>query len=167
MYNPVVHTLVETFLRAGFSTFRFNFRGAITRSDFVGVSGAVADSIAAFKMLDSLGYEVVGIAGYSFGGSAALRFSSTNSVEFVVSVSSSLDLIQEDGFQMTQLSGIDCPVLMLHGSSDLTVPYENMSNISSQIHGAVKCISIENEGHFYHRSLDRVRTEVMEFIENL
>jgi pimeloyl-ACP methyl ester carboxylesterase len=68
---------------------------------------------------------------------------------------------------MDNLSRIECPVLMFHGTSDVTVPFENMTNISSQIQSAVKHISLENEGHFYHRSLDRVHDEVIDFIENL
>jgi len=167
MYNPVVQSLVDTFLDAGYATFRFDFRGTNRRSDFDGISGAVDDSIAASEMLDTLGLELVGIAGYSFGGSTALRFSSANKVEFVVSVSSSLALYQEDGFQINQLSGIACPVLMFHGISDLTVPFENMKKISSQIRSDVKCISLENEGHFYHRSLTQIHVEVKKFIENL
>jgi len=167
MYNPVVRSVVDSFLDAGYATFRFNFRGTISRSEYSGVSGAVDDTTAAAKMLDNLGFELVGIAGYSFGGSTALRFSSVNKVKFVISVSSSLDLYQEDGFQMNHLSGIACPVLMLHGTSDLTVPFENMTKISSQINGEVKSIPLENEGHFYHRSLNKVRAEVKEFVETL
>ena len=124
-------------------------------------------NVGASKMLNTQGFELVGIAGYSFGGSAALRFSSINKVEFVVSVSSSLALYQEGGFQMDQLSNIVCPVLMFHGTSDLTVPFDNMTKISSIIHDDVKCIPLENEGHFYHQSLDKVCTEVKEFMENL
>jgi len=167
MYNPVVQSLVDTFLDAGYATFRFDFRGTTRRSDFVGISGAVDDTIAASKMLNIRGLELAGIAGYSFGGSTALRFSSTNKVEFVVSVSSSLALYQEGGFQINQLSRIACPVLMFHGISDLTVPFENMTKISSLIHSDVKCISLENEGHFYHHSLHQVHTEVKKFVENL
>ena len=167
MYNPVVGTLVDVFLDAGFATFRFDFRGTTSRSDFAGVSGAVDDTIAAVKMLESLDIHLAGIAGYSFGGSTALRYSSANKAKFVISVSSSLDLYQEGNFPLNQLSGIKCPVLMLHGVSDLTAPHENMIGISSQIHGDVKCISIENEGHFYHQSLDKVRDEVKLFMNNL
>ena len=167
MYNPVVQTLVDTFLEANYATFRFNFRGTILKSDFAGVSGAVDDTTAASKILDTLGFELAGIAGYSFGGSTALRFSSINKVEFVVSVSSSLALYQDGGFQMNQLSRITCPVLMIHGTSDLTVPFENMAKISSHIRSNAKCVSLDNEGHFYHRSLKKVRAQVKEFIETL
>ncbi|MFW9844416.1 MAG: alpha/beta hydrolase [Candidatus Thorarchaeota archaeon] len=167
MHNPVVLTLVNAFHDTGYATLRFDFRGVTIRSDFAGVTGAVDDCIAASKMLENLGFKLTGIAGYSFGGSTALRFSSCNEVGFLVSISSSLALIQEDGFQVNQLSGITCPVLMFHGVSDLTVPYENMTKISSLIGNEVKCVSLEKEGHFYHRSLTKVSTRVKEFIQNL
>jgi len=167
MYNPVVGALISGFLEAGFATFRFDFRGVDVRSDYAGIPGAVDDATAASILLEQKGLKLVGIAGYSFGGSTALRFSSINRFDFVISVSSSLDLFQEGGFEVTQLSRIDCPVLMIHGISDLTVPFENMTNISSQISGEVKCVSIENEGHFYHRSLTQVKNEIKMFLETM
>ncbi len=167
MYNPVVSSLVNAFLEAGFATFRFNFRGVDIRSDYAEIPGAVDDVTVASKILEQQGLKLVGIAGYSFGGSAALRFSSVNRVGFVVSVSSSLALFQEGDYQATQLSQIQCPVLLVHGISDLTVPFENMTNISSQIGGDIKCISIENEGHFYHHSLSQVQNAVGQFMKKL
>lgn len=167
MYNPVVSTLARTFLEAGFATFRFDFRGVNSKSDYAGIPGAVDDATAASIILEYQGLKLAGIAGYSFGGSTALRFGSTNKVDFVVSVSSSLALFQEDGYQATKLSMIACPVLLIHGNSDLTVPFENMTKISSQISSEVKCISIENEGHFYHRSLTQVQNEVKMFMETI
>ncbi|GAG68761.1 unnamed protein product, partial [marine sediment metagenome] len=121
----------------------------------------------ALRILEHLGLNLKGIAGYSFGGSTALRFSATNRVDFVVSVSSSLALFQEGAYQATQLARIDCPVLMIHGASDLAVPLENMNDISTQINGEVKCVSIENEGHFYHHSLTQIQNEVKLFMKTM
>jgi len=167
MNNPVVSSLVNTFLDSDFATFRFDFRGVNIRSEYSGVPGAVDDTTAALRILEHQELNLNGIAGYSFGGSTALRFSTTNRVNFVVSVSSSLALFQEGEYQATQLARIDCPVLMIHGISDLTVPYENMTDISTQISGEVKCVSIENEGHFYDHSLTQVQNEVKRFMKTM
>jgi len=167
MNNPVVSSLINTFLDIDFATFRFNFRGVNIRSDYDGIPGAVDDATAALRILEHLGLNLKGIAGYSFGGSTALRFCTTNRVDFVVSVSSSLALFQEGAYQATQLARIDCPVLMIHGASDLTVPFENMNDISTQINGEVKCVSIENEGHFYHHSLTQIQNEVKLFMKTM
>jgi len=167
MNNSVVSSLVNTFLDADFATFRFDFRGVNIRSDYAGIPGAVEDATAALRKLEHLGLNLKGIAGYSFGGSTALRFSTINRVDFVVSVSSSLALFQEGAYLATQLARIECQVLMIHGVSDLTVPFENMTDISTQINGEVKCVSIENEGHFYHHSLPQVQNEVKIFMKNM
>ncbi len=167
MNNPVVSSLVNTFLDIGYATFRFDFRGVNIRSEYDGIPGAVDDATAALRILEHQGLNLKGIAGYSFGGSTALRFSTTNSVDFVVSVSSSLALFQEGAYQATRLAQIECPVLMIHGVSDLTVPFENMTDISTEINGEVKCVSIENEGHFYLYSLTQVQNEVKLFMETM
>ena len=65
MYNPVIQTLVNTFLENGYVTFRFDFRGARYREEFAGVAGAVEDCRAAVDLLESLGLKLTGIAGYS------------------------------------------------------------------------------------------------------
>jgi len=167
MFNPVVTSLAETFREFGMATLRFDFRGADSRAEYAGIPGAVDDVIAASQLLVSHDLKLAGVAGYSFGGSTALRFSSTVSVDFVVSVSSSLELFQEGEYPATHLSKITCPVLMLHGTSDMTVPFDNMERISSHIQGRVSSVEIENEGHFYHHSLNRLRDEVMTFMNVL
>jgi len=167
MNNPVVSSLVNTFLDFDLATFRFDFRGINIRSEYAGIPGAVDDVTAALRVLEHHGLNLKGIAGYSFGGSTALRFSTITRVNFVVSVSSSLALFQEGAYQATQLSQIECPVLMIHGASDLIVPSENMTDISTQINSDVKCVSIENEGHFYHHSLPQVQNEVKMFMKNM
>jgi alpha/beta superfamily hydrolase len=167
LYNPVVTTLADSFREVGLATFRFNFRGVSNRSVYAGIPGAVEDVIAASRMLIQKGYNVVGVAGYSFGGSTALRFGSTNRLEFIVSVSSSLALIQEGDYDVTRLSGIKCPVLMVHGTADITVPFKNMTNISSHIDSEIKFISIDDEGHFYHRSLNILHNEVKQFLKTI
>lgn len=164
MFNPVVTSLNETLLDCGLATFRFDFRGAGSRLEYAGLSGAVDDAIAALHFLETQGLSVVGVAGYSFGGSTALRFSSIFDVDFVVSVSSSLELFQEGGYPATKLTNITCPVLLVHGTSDLTVPYDNMIQLSVHIRGEVTSISFENEGHFYHRTLNKLRDEVRSFM---
>ena len=167
IYNPVITTLSDVFTEMGYATFRFNFRGVSKPSEYQGVSGAVIDVAAAIATLKNHSLRIVGIAGYSFGGSTALRYSSNNDVHFLVSISSSLALIEEGDFQTTQLSSIKCPVLMFHGTSDLTVPHQSMDIIASFLSSNVKCISLKGEGHFYHASLGMVGNEVKTFLENL
>ena len=166
MSNPVVTTLARTFHEFDLATFRFNFRGVQTKTQFAGLQGALEDTIAASKVLENQDLRLIGLAGYSFGGSTALRFCTVSNVTFLVSVSSSLTLYQEGNYEVSNLSKITCPVLMIHGTSDLTVPFENVAQISSHIQGSITCVAIENEGHFYHSSLGRLHNEVKFFLQN-
>lgn len=166
MSNPVVTTLARTFHEFGLATFRFNFRGVQSKSQFAGLQGALEDTIAASKVLEDRDLRLIGLAGYSFGGSTALRFCTVSNVSFLVSVSSSLTLYQEGNYEVSNLSKITYPVLLVHGTSDLTVPFENMDQISSHIQGPITRVALENEGHFYHRSLGRLHDEVSLFLDN-
>ena len=51
MYNPVVTSLAEVFRKCGLATFRFDFRGVVSRSEYAGIPGAVDDAIAAFTKI--------------------------------------------------------------------------------------------------------------------
>ena len=166
MSNPVVTTLSSTLHEFGLATFRFDFRGVEYKSQFAGIPGALEDTISASQVLQEKDIRLIGVAGYSFGGSAALRFCSINNVNFLISVSSSLTLYHEGNYPMSNLSKITCPVLMFHGTSDLAVPFENMTQISSYIGGPLTRVALEKEGHFYHRSLGRLHDEVCLFLES-
>ena len=70
MNNKVVYTLYQTFVRRGFSTLRFNFRG-VGRSQGVFENGAgeLADAASALDWLQAYNREakICWIAGISFG----------------------------------------------------------------------------------------------------
>ncbi len=68
MYNPVVQTVADAYIQAGFSCLQFNFRG-VGRStgQFDNGRGEQGDVIAAVSWLTDRGSVDIGLAGYSFG----------------------------------------------------------------------------------------------------
>ncbi len=68
MYNPVVVMLCSAYLREGFTTLRFNFRG-VGESDghFADGVGEKEDVLAAIRFLVESGISEIHLAGYSFG----------------------------------------------------------------------------------------------------
>ncbi|MFW9768379.1 MAG: alpha/beta hydrolase [Candidatus Thorarchaeota archaeon] len=164
MYNPVVTGLERVFLDEGFTTLRFNFRGALTPG-YAGIEGAVLDATNALNLLTSRGVEKVGLAGYSFGGSTALRLASVSSPLFLVTLSASKALVEEGGFELDNLSNVVCPTLMFHGDMDQMVPYEDLRVLSSRIGTeTVETILLEGESHFYQRHLSDVLRTVRSFV---
>jgi alpha/beta superfamily hydrolase len=170
MDNHVVTTLERVFQEEGFTTLRFDFRGTpSTPRGYSGVGGAVSDAVSAVGFLKSrTGVSEVGIVGYSFGASTALRLALLQPPPFLVTLSASLDLATEDGFDIGQFDGIHCPVLMFHGDSDQMIPVDDLAALAKAIgHTSIRTISLEGEGHFYQRTLAEVVTSVRNFVKEI
>jgi alpha/beta superfamily hydrolase len=166
MYNPVVTTLERVLLEVGYTTLRFNFRGAST--GYAGVAGAVVDAASALEVFASRGFDEFGYVGYSFGGSTALRLASETSPLFLITLSASSGLVTEEQFELSRLAEVKCPAMMFHGRSDQMVPSEDLVTLSSRL-GAdiVEVLFLDGEGHFYQRTLTEVAKKVREFLERL
>jgi alpha/beta superfamily hydrolase len=165
--NHIVKELEHTFLKFGFVTFRFDFRGVSSRpQEYAGIAGAVEDTYKAMELMEIYELKSLGLVGYSFGGSTALRTASSRSVHFVVTLSASYDLFREGNYDESYLTRIRCPVLMFHGQSDTMVSHSDLSIFSSKI-TTIKAVSLENEDHFYERSFPRVVDEIHTFVFNL
>ena len=166
MDNPVVLALESVLLEAGYTTLRFDFRGASSAPQgYSGVSGAVKDASNAANLLLARDIHEFGIAGYSFGGSTALQYASLHPPFFLITLSASIGLVSEGSFDTTQLSKIKCPTLMFHGQSDSVVPPTDVETISDLIGSEeVETVFLEREGHFYQTSLGRVMEKVSTFL---
>ena len=170
MDNHVVCSLERVFLEENFSTLRFDFRGASTsRLGYSGVRGAVTDALSAIKyLLASSNISDIGIVGYSFGASTALRTALLSPPRFLVALSASIDLILEGGFDSGQLSNIECPVLLFHGDSDRMISPNDLSLLGDLLKLEEKdTVLLEREGHFYQRSLPIVSDALRAFLADL
>lgn len=170
MENHVVTTLERVFLEEDFTTLRFDFRGASTSPQgYSGVNGAVTDALNAIDFLNShMEVSEVGIGGYSFGASIAMRLALLKPPPFLISLSASRDLISEDGFDIGQLADIKCPVLMFHGKDDRMIPFGDLTDLAQVIGLDLgNTVLLDGEGHFYHRALLEVVSTIRAFIRNL
>jgi hypothetical protein len=166
MGNPVVLALENELLKAGYTTLRFDFRGTSSSPQgYSGVTGAVVDVSNAVNLLMSRDIHEYGIAGYSFGGSTALRHATESAPLFLITLSASFGLVSEGVFDTTQLSKVKCPTLMFHGQSDRMVPPADIETMSKLLGSdVIETVCLEGEGHFYQRSLERVMDKVSTFL---
>jgi alpha/beta superfamily hydrolase len=166
MNNPVVLILENTLLEAGYATLRFDFRGTSASPEgYDGVAGAVKDASNAANLFLSRNIHEFGIAGYSFGGSTALRLAIEKSPLFLVTLSASSGLVSEGNFDITHLSRIHCPTLMFHGQDDQMVSSLDIELLSRLIGSDnVETVILEQEGHFYQRSMERVVRKLSNFL---
>jgi alpha/beta superfamily hydrolase len=170
MENHVVRSLERVFLEEEYSTLRFDFRGASTTPQgYSGVGGAITDALNAIEFLKfHTKVSEVGIVGYSFGASTAIRLASLKTPPFVVSLSASKDMISEGGFDIRRLSSIECPVLLFHGQSDRMIPSDDLDFLTEVIGLEHEdSVILEGEGHFYERTLPLVVSTIRVFIRNL
>lgn len=156
--------LDEVFLQLGFATLRFDFRGV--HGGYAGIAGAVEDTYHAIELLESYELQTLGLAGYSFGGSTALRVASSRPMTFLVSLSASFDLFLEGGYNASTLSLIHCSTLLFHGQSDTSVPHTDLRMFARMITGA-RAVSLQNENHFYQASMQTVSDEIRSFVSGL
>ena len=170
MDNHVITTLERMFIEDDFTTLRFDFRGASTSPQgYSGVSGAVTDALNAIEFLKShTGISDVGIVGYSFGASTAIRLALIKPPPFLITLSASRDLVSEDGFGIKQLVDIECPTMMYHGASDQMIPSDDLIVLAEAIQlDPINTILLDGEGHFYQRTLSEVVTSIREFVKGL
>lgn len=170
MDNHVVTTLDGVFLEAGFTTLRFDFRGASTcRQGYSGMSGAVTDALNAVEFLKAhTDVSDIAIVGYSFGASTAIRLALLKPPPFLITLSASRDLVSEDGFDISELIDIECPVMMYHGRSDQMIPVHDLTVLAEAIGlEDTNTIVLDGEGHFYQRTLPEVVASIREFVRGL
>jgi alpha/beta superfamily hydrolase len=159
----------RVFVSAGFSTLRFNFRGASSSTGFSGVSGAVTDAISAIDFLASqTNVKTPALVGYSFGASVALRSALLRPPKFLITLSASKDLVVEDGFEIQKLIEIESPTMMYHGTSDQMIPCDDVDELSEAIRlDPINLVKLEGEGHFYQFAMEKVIESVREFLRDL
>jgi len=169
MNNHVVLSLTSLLSEMNFAVMRFNFRGAASSpSSYSGVSGAVADAKAGLELLREItDTSDVGVLGYSFGGSVALRLGSSIQSSFLVALSASYTLILEDIERPSILEDITEPVFLLHGAMDQMVPPEDLTRIANILGQRTEYMVLENENHFYLHSMSKVKEEIRRFILSL
>ena len=132
MSNNVVFAICETLAQRAIAALRFNFRG-VGRSggEYGGGISEQEDARAALTLASSTtgtDRQMIGLAGYSFGGSIALSTAAENgAVNLLALVSPALS---DAGWE--QLKAYSRPVLLISGEYDPVVPPEQVQQYAKQ-----------------------------------
>ncbi len=119
MENPVVAAMVRAYGRAGYTTLRFNFRGAGRSTGFFDQgAGEAKDVAAALAFLSDRGVDTLHLAGYSFGAWVNARIDcSAAGVARMVMVSPPVAFMDYD-----HVGEIPCLHYVVTGSEDEIAP---------------------------------------------
>jgi uncharacterized protein len=168
MNNKVVYTIYHTFVKRGFATLRFNFRG-VGRSQGVydNGQGELADAAAALDWLQGFNQNAAAcwIAGYSFGAWIAMQLLMRRpEIGGFVSVSPPANL-----FDFSFLAPCPSSGLIVHGTDDDLVPESDAIKLADRlkIQRGIKVtyVPIDGATHFYEGEEEELSAEIGKYLD--
>jgi alpha/beta superfamily hydrolase len=167
MNNKIVYTLYQCFVKRGFSTLRFNFRGVgRSQGSFDRGEGELADAAAALDWLQ--GYNpnagTCWVAGYSFGAWIGMQLLMRRpEIDAFISVSP-----PANQYDFSFLAPCPSSGLILQGDQDNLVPHESVQKLvhklSHQRDIKIEYRKIPGADHFFLESTDTLTTHVDNYI---
>ena len=161
MHNKVAHTLARAFVRSGYETLRFNFRGTeLSEGSFDDGIGELDDALAAIEWMRARhGSYPLWLAGFSFGAAIAVKAAVATHVDGVISVAPAISR-----FATGLESQPQCPWLVVQGDQDELVDVEETVEWMDSLEPGPELLIIPDGEHFFHGRLAELRASVMAFI---
>ena len=167
MNNKVVYTLYQCFVRHGFSTLRFNFRGVgRSQGSFDRGEGELSDAASALDWLQ--GYngnaQSCWIGGFSFGAWIGMQLLMRRpEIESFIAVSPPANV-----YDFTFLAPCPSSGLILQGDQDSVVPVESVqrlvNKLSHQRDIKIDFRKIPGADHYFADRLETIATHVDGYI---
>ena len=162
MHNKVAHTLARAFVRVGFSSLRFNFRG-IGKSDgeYDEGCGELQDALAAIEWMRNRDADSpIWIAGFSFGAAIAIRAAIETEPAGLISIAPAITRFA-NGLD----SQPDCPWLIIQGDQDELVDIDETVTWVNGLRPGPELTVFPDTSHFFHGKLVLLRQAVESFVE--
>jgi len=164
MNNKVVYALYHTFVRRGFSTLRFNFRG-VGRSQgrFDNGQGELSDAASALDWMQTYNPNASAcwVGGFSFGAWIGMQLLMRRpEIDGFISVAPPANV-----YDFTFLAPCPSSGLIVHGADDELVPEASAAKLaqklSAQRNIRVSYRTVEGANHFFGNHIDPL-TEVVD-----
>jgi alpha/beta superfamily hydrolase len=162
MHNKVVHTLARSFVRLGYATLRFNFRGTGgSDGEYDKGVGELDDARAALHWVRAeFAAGPLWLAGFSFGAAIALRAAIVEPVDGLITVAPAVSRFASGLEQQPQ-----CPWLVVQGDADELVDIEETISWFNELKPGPELTVVAGAEHFFHGRLIDLRTIVTEFVQ--
>lgn len=167
MNNKVVYTLYHAFVRKGFSTLRFNFRGVgRSQGKFDNGQGELSDAASALDWMQTYNPNASAcwVAGFSFGAWIGMQLLMRRpEIDGFVSVAP-----PANAYDFTFLAPCPSSGLIVHGTADDVVPEASVAKLAAKL-GAQKNIrvkyrQVEGANHFFGSHLDPLNDVVDQYL---
>lgn len=168
MNNRVVYSLYHSFVRRGFSTLRFNFRGVgRSQGEFDEGLGELSDAAAALDWMQGHNPNATGcwIAGFSFGAWISMQLMMRRpEINGFISIATPASIHDFSFLAPCPASG-----LMVHGDSDDIIPEESTAKLADKL-DKQKNISIDYNvikgcDHFFRNHLEDMEKHVEKYLD--
>lgn len=161
MHNKVAHTLARSFVRLGFATLRFNFRGTEgSEGHYDEGRGELKDALAALDWMRKAHPGLpFWLAGFSFGAAIGIRAAVERPVDGLISVAPAVYRFA---------SGLDkqpgCPWLIVQGDEDELVAVDETVAWVDTLAPGPELLVMPGAEHFFHGRLVELREAVTAFV---
>ena len=167
MHNKVVYALNQVFMRQGFSTLRFNFRGVgRSQGGFGRGEGELTDAASALDWLQAYNPNAgqCWIAGFSFGAWIGMQLLMRRpEIDRFISIAPPAN-IYDFGF----LAPCPSSGLILQGDKHETVPEESVKKLAEKLSKQrdieIDYRIIKGANHFFTDRLDKLETAVDDYV---
>ncbi len=157
MNNKVVYALYHAFVRRGFSTLRFNFRGVgRSQGKFDNGQGELSDAASALDWMQSFNANASAcwVGGFSFGAWIGMQLLMRRpEIDGFVSVAPPANV-----FDFSFLAPCPSSGLIVHGTNDDLVPEPSVAKLAAKLatqrNIKVRYQTIEGANHFFGTHLE-------------
>ncbi len=159
MYSPVVEAIAAAYRKLGFTTMRFNFRGAGNSAGHYDQGiGERADVEAAVSFLCDRGLKTIHLSGYSFGAWVnAMALQRGLAVDGMTMVAPPVAFIDfEEQLRLPPLSAV------VAGSRDEIAPPALIRPLMGQWNSNARIDIIDGADHFFFGFLDQVTRRLVQ-----
>jgi uncharacterized protein len=170
MNNKVVYTLYQTFVRRGFSTLRFNFRG-VGRSQgrFDNGQGELSDAASALDWMQTHNPNTAAcwIAGFSFGAWVGMQLMMRRpEIRGFISVAPPASLHDFSFLAPCPASG-----MILHGDKDEVIPQASVDKLAQKLQKQknikIDYRVVQGSDHFFQDHIDDVNKHVNDYLDKV
>ena len=167
MNNKVVYGLYHTFVKRGFSTLRFNFRGVgRSQGKFDNGQGELSDAASALDWMQTYNPNAGAcwVGGFSFGAWIGMQLLMRRpEIDGFVSVAPPANI-----YDFTFLAPCPSSGLIVHGNSDELVPEASVAKLAAKL-GTQKNIkvryrTVEGANHFFGTHMDPLTELVDQYL---
>ncbi len=161
MHNKVVTTVARALTDLGYPALRFNFRGVEGSSGvFDAGSGETQDAVAVARWgaVRYPGRSLI-VAGFSFGGSIAMRLAALVPTARLVTVAPAVEHLGLDADKRPT-----CPWTVIQGDNDEVVKLSAVNAFIETLQPTPRLVILPGVGHFFHGHLQALKGAVTDAV---